>query len=190
MSLPYRADWSTGMGGWTGSEDWVASQGALLSRGQDSSTQAGVTAPIDLVGVDAYAVEAEIELVRYTDAGAMSGSANFGVVVRSTDGVGYGAGHCVSAGIYSCAGGQPSDKIAFLWTNADFNQTVLDMAPFTPGPDRHRYRVEVRGNSLTFLIDGAPVLQVTDNTYLDGGRVGLWTNRAQVSVHSFEVTAL
>ena len=160
------------MGGWTGSEDWVANGGMLLSQGEDFSTQAGATAPINLAGVDAYAVEAEIALVR-----AISDSGNFGVVVRAQEnGVGYGAGHC--------------DAAACLWTNVDFAQTVLDKAPFTPGQDRHRYRVEVRGNSLTFLIDGAQVLQVTDNTYLEGGRVGLWTNRSQVSVHSFEATAL
>lgn len=33
-ALPYYANWSTGLGGWTGTDDWNAVDGKLLSRAQ------------------------------------------------------------------------------------------------------------------------------------------------------------
>jgi len=179
------------MNGWTGHEDWTVSGGTLLSRGELYSTQASVFAPLDLDGVDDYAVEAEIQLVTNSDAGAFSGLASFGVVARADDqGVGYGAGRCTSAGIYSCVGNQPADSVALLWSNEDFDQKTLDAQPFTPGTDWHSYRLEVRGNTQTVRIDDQPVLSATDNSHLAGGHVGLWSYRTQVAVRSFAVTPL
>jgi hypothetical protein len=43
---------------------------------------------------------------------------------------------------------------------------------------------------LRVLIDGAFALSATDNTHLSRRKVGLWSNRSQISVRSFDVTAL
>lgn len=75
-----------------------------------------------------------------------------------------------------------------LWTAG--NSTVLAATAFQPGNAIHRYRIEVRGNELRMLIDGAIALTATDNTYLTGNRVGLWSDQAQINVLSFEVTPL
>lgn len=136
-----------------------------------------------------YAVEAEIQLLRYTDEGMISGVASFGIVARGQDdGSGYTAGPCVSSGIFSCTKDQPTQRVAALW--AKEGRTTLDVRPFRPAGEWHRYRVEVRGNTLTVQIDGNLALSATDNTYRNGGKVGLWSNRCQISVRSFEVTPL
>ena len=54
----------------------------------------------------------------------------------------------------------------------------------------HTYRMEVKGNTIKFLIDGAPIVETADNRYLTGGKVGLWSDNAQISVRSFKVIAL
>lgn len=186
-ALPYYANWSTGLGGWTGTDDWNAVDGKLLSRGTGFDNQVSITAPVLLDRVQDYAVEAQIQLVRNSNAGAISGVASFGVVVRAdSNGGGYGAGRCTSAGIFSCGG--PDSSVAVLWTAG--NGMVLDATAFKPGEEVHRYRLEVRGNQLTVLVDGAVILTATDNTYLTGKRVGLWSDQAQISVLSFEVTPL
>lgn len=163
--LPYRADWSAGLNGWNGSEGWITSEGKLLST--DGADR--ILAPLDLTSVDNYAVEADIALVR----GDFGG---FGLVVRvQPDGKAYRIGHDRSAGT------------AFLAAN----NTELEARPYQPGEVSHRYRVEVRENSITVFVDGAPTLSALDNTYLSGKRVGLFCyNGAQLSVRSFAVTAL
>src|SRR5215218_3417339 len=104
------------------------------------------------------------------------------------DGRGYNAGPCVSSGFFTCAPEQPTQRVAVLW--ADGGNTTLDVRPFRPRTDWHLYRVEVRGNTLRVLIDGAFALSATDNTHLSRRKVGLWSNRSQISVRSFDVTAL
>jgi hypothetical protein len=186
--LPYRADWSTGLGGWVGSDDWAVAGGQLVNNGEGHGTEASVTAPVMIPAGTDFAVEAEIQLVRNSDGGKISGMGSFGVVARiGADEEGYGVGRCVAAGIFTCGPGT-DDAVAVLWTARDAE--VLDQTAFQPGGDPHRYRLEVRGNQLTALIDGSPVLQATDNSYLAGARVGLWSDRAQVSVRGFTVQAL
>ena len=89
-------------------------------------------------------------------------------------------------GIFGCGG--PDSSVAVLWTAADAK--VLDAVGFQPGEEAHVYRIEVRGNELTGLIDGATVLRAVDNSQLSGPRVGLWSNRAQIEVSTFQVTEL
>jgi hypothetical protein len=52
------------------------------------------------------------------------------------------------------------------------------------------YRVEVRANTLRLLVDGARMVDATDNRYLSPGRVGLWSDQYQLEVRSFKVIAL
>lgn len=183
---PYRADWSNGLGGWIGSADWAAVGGRLVNNGETRGTDASITAPYLPTGPD-YAVDAEIQLVHNSDAGQISGMGSFGVVVRAdSDGAGYGAGRCLAGGIFVCDG--PTDSVAVIWDADDAEP--IDSVPFEPGGAVHRYRLEVRGNELTVLIDGGTVLRVMDNRYSNAGRVGLWSDRAQITVHSFEITPL
>jgi hypothetical protein len=76
-----------------------------------------------------------------------------------------------------------------IWPVREAYPSVLASAPFSPDPGTwHGYRVEVRGNGLTLNIDGAEVSSASDNTFLDGGRVGLWSDNAQIAVRSVVIT--
>jgi len=175
--------------GWSGADGWTVAGGQMHSNGQNYGNTAGMVAPLDFASIDNYAVEAEIQLLRHTDAGMISGIASFGVVTRGQDdGSGYNAGPCVSSGIFSCASNQPAQGVAGLWT--DEGRTTLDVRPFQPGSDWHVYKVEVRGNTLTVSIDGYHVLSATDNTYPTGAKVGLWSDRCQINVRRFEVNPI
>lgn len=146
----------------------------LLSTGESYRTTATALAPLDLEQVGDFAVDAEIQLVRHN-----SGANSFGVMVRvQDDGTGY------------AAGATASDEVVLLAELGGGRPTTLDSRPFTPELGWHRYRIEVRGNETRVLVDGQQVLSATDNTFLTGKRVGLWSQRSQLSVRSFEVTAL
>lgn len=172
-SLPYRANWSGGLGGWTTSEDWAVVGGKLVCQGKQLNERASAVAPVDLGDVDGFAVEAEIQLLQGDD---RDGFGSFGVMTRvQDDGRGYQLG-------------PDGDNVLRLAT-APFGES-LDKQPFTAGDGWHKYRIEVKENELRAFVDGAPTLSTTDNTYLTGKRVGLWAFRAQLNVRSFTVTPL
>ena len=166
----YRADWSAGLGGWSGSSDWTALRGELLSAENGGL----VVAPLEVDSTADFAVEAEIQLLK-------SGG-SFGIRVRIQDN---------GAGGYAAGPGDSNGAVIVLQTdNPNFGYQPLAIQPFAPGDGWHRYRVEVRGNGLRVFIDGAPVLSATDNTFLTGKRLGLWNSGGQLSVRSFEVSEL
>jgi hypothetical protein len=73
---------------------------------------------------------------------------------------------------------------------SNFAQSILKDTPFDPGSDWHTYRVEVNGNDIKVLIDGALKLDVQDNQFLTGAQVGLGDAEAELSISSFTITAL
>lgn len=184
--LPYQADWSTGLNGWIGTGDWKAVGGMLVNDASSGSMIMSIKAPVDLDGVADYAVDADIQLVRY-DLTADS----FGVVVRvPPDGHGgYAAGQCYAGGATSCVAGQKNTYSAVLWTAEDA-PSWLGEAPFRPNNSWHHYRVEARANQIRLLVDGARMITATDNTYVVGGAAGLWSSGSQINVRSFKVAAL
>jgi hypothetical protein len=189
-ALPYEADWSGGMAGWGGSDDWQTAKGLLVSDGTSYSERAGVIAPIELGSGD-FAIDAEIRLEEYKDKGSSGGRASFRISARvQPNGAGYGAGYCFSLGRFVpvCASSQQGEHRAVLWTNDPARP--LAFGQFRPGRAWHDYRLEVRGNRLALLIDGQVVLKAQDNTYLQGSRVGLWSKRGKISVRTFTVTEL
>jgi hypothetical protein len=133
-----------------------------------------------LAGVTDYAVEAEIELIRYT----YEVSTGFGIVVRAdADRRGYAAGHCGGPGLSMCG---PNNWNAFVWSTED-PQHPISAAPFKPEPGWHRYRVEVRGDNIKLYIDGNLYVAVTDSRYLSGPNIGLFSKAAVIRVRSFSV---
>jgi hypothetical protein len=155
------------------SEDWSVLGGKLLCQGKQLNEHASAVAPLDVSAADGYAVEADIQLLHGDDS---DGYGSFGVMSRvQDDGSGYHLG-------------PDGDNVLRLATSP-FGD-ALDKQPFTAGDGWHRYRVEVKGNELHAFVDGAPTLSATDNTFLEGKRVGLWSFRAQLNVRSFTVTPL
>ncbi|WP_448627602.1 hypothetical protein [Geodermatophilus sp. URMC 64] len=173
----WTADWSTGLAGWAGPGDWKPLDGLLVNDGTgEYSVFRPILAPYRPAARD-YAVEAEIRVTSATQA------SSFGLVVRAgADGTGYAAG--VGAGWDQTTG---ISDLTGWWGSADLSGRLVDGAVFDPGADWHTYRVEVRANVVRLLVDGTEFAAVTDNKYLEAGRVGLWCNRYQVEVRRFAV---
>src|SRR5207249_1859120 len=62
----YQADWSQGLDGWPGTAGWKQFRGLLINDGSESNRDRWVKAPYvpGTAGIDDYAVEAEIQLVK------------------------------------------------------------------------------------------------------------------------------
>jgi hypothetical protein len=165
----YSADWSAGLNGWAGSGAWKTLDGTLLNDGTASDDF--ITAPWIAGGHSNYVVEAEIRLIQ-------DSQHEFGVFARRGEGnSGYEA--------HLRSGGKPG-----IWdVVSGYGNSVAEGDPFTPGAGWHRYRLEVNGNVITFSVDGATLVTGTDNRYLAGGRVGLYSYNQQLEVRSFRVVA-
>ena len=179
-SLPYSADWKSGMNSWVGPSEWKTLNGMLLDDGTGNGSYFHpIYAPVAPGSIADYAVEAQIQVVG-------GGAGSFGIVVRSDGGsAGYVAG--VGSGWNGTSGIGTLDG---WWGTNDLSGRLVDGKVFNPGNDWHTYRVEVKANVITLYVDGALLAQVTDNKYLNGGQVGLWSCRYQLEVRSFTVTAI
>jgi hypothetical protein len=175
----YQADWSKGMDGWAGSSDWKvdAHKAMLLNDGTvNCPSQAGPTivAPYQVKIAD-YAVEATIQILRYTSYECPS----FGLSVRGTAQPDGWKGYMAGADLYQ---GQ-------LFVGTSYNNRVAT-APFSADTSWHTYRVEVKDNEIKVLLDGSTVIDTLDNNYLSGEQVGLWCYATQIQVSSFVVSTL
>jgi hypothetical protein len=166
--LLYQADWSAGLNGWFGSQDWKTLNGMLINDGAHDGIGLSITAPYSPNTAD-YAIEAEIQVVRPL------GCSSFGIVARADKKeTGY------QAGINYCE----------FHGAAFYSMPELGFKEFDPGTKWHTYRLEVKGNTIKFFIDEAPVMETSDNRYLSGGQVGLWNDNVQLNVRSFKVMKL
>lgn len=155
---------------------WKQLNGILLNDGTNGgyNGRSTLVAPASCQPKTAdYAVEATIQVVSFSD-----NYSGFGINVRSgsasTDAAGY------STYIDSASGANISVV----------GGDVLNTAPFNPARNSHVYRAEVKGNTVSFLIDGATVLSVVDNRFISTGQVGLWCANAQIEMTSFQVFKL
>ena len=150
-----------------------------------------ITVPFDPGPIENYAVEAEIQFT------GLEGRPHsncfdapiFGIAVRAEqDMAGYFGGVYVG-NIGSCMWPNIA-SILYLQDALDDQRAGIADRQFTPGDSWHTYRIEVSGNQITLLIDGAKVVDVTDNRFLSGGGVGLYTNAVQIDIRSFKMIAL
>jgi hypothetical protein len=165
--------------GWPLGSGWKRLSGVLLNDGTngDYNGRATLLAPASCQPKTMdYAVEAKIQVVTFS--GNYTG---FGINVREVPFSPHEPGY--STYIDDAA----SDSGARISVGGG---DVLKSAPFSPGTDFHVYRAEVKGNTITFLIDGATVLSVVDNRYLSAGKVGLWCANTQIELSSFKVVTL
>lgn len=174
--LLYQADWSKGMDGWSGGSQWgVNSSGILVSNG-NSQNNKFIVAPYRPTTAN-YAVEAQIQFLQPLS--PSSDPTLFGIMVR-------GAAEGDKIG-YDCYMYNNSARIRVA---ADPNSQVLQQTPYTLDTSWHTYRVEVNNNSIKCFIDNMQVLQVTDNTYMLPGEVGLLDINSQINVRSFTVVSV
>jgi hypothetical protein len=170
------------VGTWTdGSSDWKVEKGVLLDDGTNTNWNSisgpTIVAPCDLGTTANYAVETKIQVIN------PQSNSCFGITVRGNPSGNNWQGY--KAGVGDCE----SLTIARLSGPDYFYDSAIVNASFNPGISEHTYRVEVKDNTIKFFIDGGLISQMTDNRYLSGAQVGLWS-QVQLDVLSFQVTAL
>ena len=177
----YQADWSSGLNGWPGLYGWKVLNGMLLNDGSNNDRTNWIAAPYEpgVADIADYAVEAEIQLV--TEPSCVT----FGVVAREK----YQAGVRLAWNPFPC-----THEMSYVYGDEAMIGLVeggdIAAIDYTRDMEWHTYRVEVKGNTIKLLIDGASIVETADNRYLTGGKVGLWSADGQVSVRSFRVIAL
>lgn len=176
----YKADWSRGMNGWAGPPSWKAVNGMLVNDGSSTTGRGRISAPCQPDTAN-YAVEAEIQLIPPENC-AFVGQ-QFGLVARADEQGGILGGLLCS-----------NDGLVLASTDTEFSLIREDdriaEKDFTIDGKWHTYRLEVKGNSVRLLVDGAPFLNGTDNRRLDSGDVGMFASELQINVRSFEIERL
>jgi len=185
----YQADTSGGFDKWTTTKGWKYLNGMLLNDGTNGSSV--ISPPYNPAGISDYAVEAQIQTVqKLCDSSNLGTGADFGIRVRgASDGT---TGYALDIQSEN----SPQCPIhARLLVGKD---TIATQQNISTDTDWHIYRVEVKGNTVKGLVDGAVVFTVTDNRYLTGGGITLYDGSyftdtgavAQLQVRSFKVIAL
>lgn len=162
--------------GWHLGNGWKRLNGLLLNDGTngDYNGRPTVLAPASCQPKTMdYAVEARIHAVSFSN-----NYSGFGINVRGFP--------------------SPSNETGYStfidsFTGANISVVggdVLKSVSFSPGTSFHLYRVEVKANTITFLIDGTSVLTVVDNKFISAGEVGLWCANAQIEMSGFRVLKL
>lgn len=190
-SMLYQADWSNGMNGWFGTNEWSVANGILSSDGSDSCSSAddntcyNILAPFSPgdYGISDYAVEASIQVV------GANGSF-FGIVARGEGGSsslrGYIAG---MAGVTDNGGGDFSGRAAISYVGYAGN--APQQTPFDAGSGWHTYRMVVNGGMITLSIDGHLYVPFSDSAFSNGGEVGLRSSGGmRIQIKSFVVSRL
>jgi hypothetical protein len=150
---------------------WLESgSGIFLNDGTNADPVNWVHAPYapSDYGLSDYVVEAEMQLINRP-------CGNFGIVVRDDYWVGF----------FTCTGGSYA-AMKITYRAAQFG--ILERG-FPLKQEWQTFRVETKGNTIKLLVNGAIVLEAQDNRNISGGKIGLWSDDAQVNVRSFRVTA-
>lgn len=169
----YQADWTGGLGGWSTGGDWKAVGGMLVNTGS-SAGDSSLAAPPYRPSTPDYAIEFEAQLLR---------GFGFGVLVR-VDSTRVNAENGYKIGVYQH--NPPDIRIHIPRRSSDLAQRHFD-----PSNQWQSYRVEVKGNSITLVVNGRFSLPVMDNTYLSGTLSALFTTgNGQANFRSFKIIAL
>lgn len=175
----YEANASGGFEDWPTAGGWHVVADQLVNDGSNGNTASLSAAPFDVQSSD-YAVEAEIQWNR-------DGTC-FGVFGRKDDRGGYYAGPS------DYCGNSSSDwDVLELWAREDsreFRSSSISHVDLGLDNGWHLYRIEFRANTIKVFVDGSLMIETSDNKYLSSGKVGVWTNGAQINVRSFKVISL
>lgn len=158
-------DWSTGVSGWAAAGQWKTVGGMLVTDGTSDSF---AVAPVDLTDYPDYAVECEVQIVHPDDGTVVM------LLARLINGTAYYGGF---------DGAAPRMVVGF-------DTIALGDARFVLDSEWHKYRLEVRGNSIKLFMEQAEVARATDNTRLQPGTVGIYCGNGQINVRMFRVIEL
>jgi hypothetical protein len=167
---------------WAG-PGWSVADGVLANDGAAVVAEPWLAAPYE-APTGAYAVEADIRVLGVAPEHCEQ---SFGVVA------GGGADAAWGGGVLFGCDGSPRARLTDVteWTDGYNRDRLLAEAGFAPGDGWHAYRLEVDGDRLRLLVDGAPVLEAADGAAAGGGpgRVGLWSQGVRLEVRRVAVFA-
>jgi hypothetical protein len=167
----YEARFDRGMPGWLANSNgaWQTTGGQMTYSG---TGKGAILAPFAMVPSQRYAVEASIE------SGPCTRSAHgFGIYVRASEDVNDSSG--VFGGLWSSG--------ALIWT-AQHGDYVR--VPFDAGRHWWTVRVEVEGNRIRMLVDGALLTEALVPQFQTLPRVGVGASYCAVRVRAFRIVAL
>lgn len=189
----YLSDWSRDFNHWVAGSEWRWIQSNIVgSDGGQGETDYGtnphdyfLVAPYHPASAD-YEVDAQIQYLH----SASSSEGDFGIVLRSDqNGNGYFCGFNVSEGQYDIElmqyGGLGDLTMTSLTQNGSNYGSSITM-----DNQYHTYSARVEKNVITLFVDSKQVAQVTDNTYLSPGYIGLRSYSTVVDIHSFRAEKL
>lgn len=202
----YQENWPADQNEWSTSKQWkFISDGTLGSDGSaDGSTGNTFTLwYLKQMPTADYKVEATIQFARSTDPQGR-GYYEFGLMLR---GNGRGSGYEVGVGYQAFVEGQLFTTCQSASNDAFITKIGNDSKPGTPcgaytlpnelsgtsypvDTNVHKFRAEVKGNSIALFIDDKPIANTTDNTYSNAGQVGIRDVFGDINVLSFVVTSL
>lgn len=149
-----------------------------------------------------YAVEARIRLIQYDPSDPQKADQyptdGFGIFIRSNTPVDL-SGHTpgLMGGVVRIAPPQTLGPAEADYSYAGFTPINSALVPydgyarFRPAADAwHTYRIEVRGEQITLLIDGLEAAQRTTNAAFLGSRVGIFSVGSEIEVSDFKVLGL
>jgi hypothetical protein len=169
------------------SGSWTASADALVNPGSSATAEPWLV--LATVPSADFAVEAEIRVngrlksVCDQSFGLVAGSPSAGQV--------YGGGL-----IFPCASDKARARLTdvSVWEDGYNADPVLADTAFDPGDAWHTYRLELRGDELRLLVDGADVvsgtLKAPINASSGDAQAGLWSQGVQLDVRKVSVHVL
>lgn len=155
---------------------WLYDKGMLAYDGESSGA---LFARFSLKHVADFAIQADIQGLG--PGGPQATLAGFGLVVRKTSSDPHTS---ISGGSFFSSNAE--DNNPELYWNGD----TAGGAAFSPGTSWHVYRLEVRANQYTLLIDGKPVVQYVIDEYRNPVQAGIFSMYYRVRIKSVEVFAL
>ena len=162
------SDWSAGTSGWAAAGQWKTAGGMLVT---DGSSDSFAVAPVDLTGHPDYVVECEIQLLNpHSDTDAF-------LIARMINGCGYWAGF-------------DSNNTRMIIGYGSLGKRSVAHVDFVLDGNWHKYRLEVRGNSIRLFLEEAEVARAMDNRASEAGTVGIYCGNGQINVRAFRVIAL
>jgi hypothetical protein len=192
----YRADWSGGLGAWSASQDWSAQDGTLVNSGalpfitwhETESEAPTLLIPYHVGQVTDYAVIAEMQVTVDPSLPTSNLTASFGFLTS-------GSVHSALLPVWrgnriGVLGSNTVAQQVSIWTDGH-SSSPLGAATVHLGPTWHTYRVEVRGDRLSILVDGALICQATGAKVGTSDEwIGLWSANTPLTLRALSIVAL
>lgn len=181
----YKADWSHGLTGWSGTHGWQVVQGQLET---DSNSTALLTLPYQPPAGN-YAIEMRLQIVRLLSSHGGSFFSIFANKAPGKDGYQAGVSNLVDS-VTRPFGTHPASQV-FL---DPYGDTVpgsgLPDANY-PGFGWHTYRVEVRGKAVRLLDGGVQIgIANSQQNIISNGPLGLSSGQVVLRVSSIRILTL